>query len=68
MGDSDLGLEHADLGERDVARKQVVVVLERHVARVPVVVGRAVCLFETCVLLAHGHLALHHAPEVPPSK
>lgn len=65
MSNSDLGLEHANLGEGNVAGQQVVVVLEGNVTRVPLVVGRPVGLFETCELLTHGHLRLHHASEVP---
>jgi len=65
VSDSNLWLEHADLGEGNVAALKVIVVLKRNIAGVPVVVGRTVGLFEARVLLSHLHLALHHATEVP---
>ncbi len=63
--DSCLGLEHADLLNRDLSALEVVIVLEGHIARGKVVVGGTVALLEVGELLAHGHLALHHAAEVP---
>lgn len=63
--DSCLGLEHADLLNRDLSALEVVVVLEGHIARGKVVVGGTVALLEVGELLTHGHLALHHAAEVP---
>ena len=65
IGDSGLGLELADALERDLSALEVVVVLEGHVARGEVVVGRTVALLEVGELLTHGHLALKHAAEVP---
>ena len=65
VGNSDLWLEHADLGEGDVAGLEVVVVLEGHIAGVPVVVRRTVGFLERSELLAHGHLTLHHSAEIP---
>jgi hypothetical protein len=44
--DSDLGLEHADLGERNVSALKVVVMLEGDIAGVPTVIRRAVCFLE----------------------
>ena len=65
LDDSGLGLEHADLLERDLSALEVVVVLEGHIARIEVVVWGAVTLLEVGEFLSHGHLALHHAAEVP---
>ena len=44
--DSCLGLEHADLLNRDLSALEVVVVLEGHIARGKVVVGGTVALLE----------------------
>jgi hypothetical protein len=63
--DSCLGLEHADILNRNLSALEVIVVLEGHIARGEVVVGGTVALLEVGELLTHGHLALHHAAEVP---
>lgn len=67
VGDLDpgLGLEHADLFNGNLSALEVIVVLEGHIARGEVVVGGTVALLEVGELLTHGHLALHHAAEVP---
>ena len=65
LDNSGLGLEHADLLEGDLSALEVVVVLEGHIARIEVVVWGAVTLLEVGEFLSHGHLALHHAAEVP---
>ena len=63
--DSSLGLEHADILNRNLSALEVIVVLEGHIARGEVVVGGTVALLEVGELFTHGHLALHHAAEVP---
>ena len=45
-GDSNLRLEHADLFKRDLFALKVVVVLEGHIARSPVVVRGTVSFLE----------------------
>ena len=65
LDNSCLGLEHADLLERDLSALEVVIVLKRHIARSELVVWGTVALLEVGELLSHTHLALHHATEVP---
>ena len=62
---SGLGLEHTDLLNWDLSALKVIIVLEGHIARSKVVVGGTVALLEVGELLAHSHLALHLAAEIP---
>ena len=63
--DSGLRLKHTDGFERNLSALEIVVVLEGNIARSEVVVGGTVTLLEVGELLSHGHLALHHAAEIP---
>jgi len=65
VSNSNLGLEHADRGDRDVSGLEVLVMLEGNIAGVPMVVGRTVGFLEAGELLAHLHLTLHHSAEIP---
>ena len=46
MGNSDLRLKHAYLGDWDVAALKVIVMLKGNIARIPVVVGGTVFLLK----------------------
>ena len=65
MGNSNLRLKHAHLRDWNVSALKVIIVLEGHIARSEVVIGRTMGLFEARELLAHLHLALKHSTEIP---